>query len=70
MRHFTYLIFTVALALGMSGCGSEKCPGIICSDCAASGDCNIQCSTGEVQFCGHFGYFDDPDLRCAYCGEP
>ena len=51
------------------GCGeSEGCPGIVCTNCGASGDCNIECSPPEIQYCGAYGYFDDPSLRCAYCG--
>lgn len=68
----TLKLFGIALALafGTAACGGESCPGIICSNCAASGDCDIQCPAGELETCGHFGYFDDPDLRCAYCSQP
>jgi len=71
MRGIKPLLVTLGLVLGAAACGgSEQCSGIICSNCAASGDCNIQCPEGQVQYCGHFGYFDDPDLRCAWCDNP
>ena len=64
-------VLTFIVACGFAACGGgglESCPGsgVVCSNCA-SGDCNIQCSAGEQEFCGHFGFFDDPGLRCAFC---
>jgi hypothetical protein len=53
-------------------CGGDGggCPGIVCSDCGASGDCDVTCTGDDVEYCGHFGYFDDPDMRCAFCAPP
>ena len=67
---FLALGLTVAAAWGISACGGgelDSCPGIICSDCSASGDCNASCAAGETEFCGHFGFFEDPNLRCNWC---
>lgn len=65
----TTALLTAAVSLGIAACGdsSNVCPGIVCSDCSAGGDCNVDCAAGETEFCGHFGYFDDPTLRCAWC---
>lgn len=63
-------VLTFAVSAGIAACGDsagDSCPGIVCSDCSASGDCNVDCAAGETEFCGHFGYFDDPTLRCAWC---
>jgi len=35
--------------------------------CGGSGDCDSDCQAPNVEFCGGFGYFDDPGLRCAFC---
>ncbi len=71
MRGIATILVTLVLGLGAAACGGDsQCPGITCSNCAGSGDCNIQCPQGQVQYCGNFGYFDDPTLRCAYCGNP
>lgn len=63
------LMLTFAVSAGIAACGEggDSCPGIVCSNCAASGDCDVTCAAGEQEFCGHFGYFDDPNLRCAWC---
>ncbi len=71
-------ISVVAIAgLALMGCGDDEdgfdsCPseGIVCHNCAGSGDCDVTCGGGEVEYCGHWGWFDDPDLRCAFCGPP
>lgn len=70
MRGIRPLLLTLALTVGAVACSDESCPGIICSNCAGSGDCDIQCPEGQIEYCGHYGYFDDPDLRCAWCGNP
>lgn len=57
------------LALPSCG-GGGGCPGIVCTNCGASGDCNIDCQAPDVEFCGAFGYFDDPGSRCAFCAPP
>jgi hypothetical protein len=63
---------TFGLATGIAACGDDStgvgdsCPGIVCSNCA-SDDCDVTCDAGETEFCGHFGFFDDPNLRCAWC---
>lgn len=73
-RLFRVLATSFALTLGtawiVSACGGgglDSCPGTVCNNCAASGDCNISCDAGENEFCGHFGFFEDPGLRCAFC---
>lgn len=64
------LMMIVGCASG-NGDGGGGCPGTVCHDCSASGDCpDLDCAAGEVEYCGHFGFFDDPDLRCAFCGPP
>ncbi|MDH3497880.1 MAG: hypothetical protein OER21_14055 [Gemmatimonadota bacterium] len=65
-------VLTIAAAYGIAACGGgalESCPssGIVCTNCAASGDCNIQCAADEFSFCGNFGFFEDPGARCAFC---
>ena len=62
-------LLTLVAAFGVAACGGglESCPGTICSNCAASGDCDITCDADEFSFCGHFGFFEDPGLRCAFC---
>jgi len=69
MRKLLISIVVCVSALGMFGCGgsSEGCPGIVCNDCGASGNCDIDCQPPNVEFCGHFGYFEDSSLRCAFC---
>ena len=67
---FASFLITVAAAYGIAACGGgalESCPGTVCTNCAASGDCDVTCAAGENEFCGHFGFFDDPGLRCAFC---
>jgi hypothetical protein len=49
MRGIRSLLVALALSLGAAACSEESCPGIICSNCAASGDCNLQCPEGQVQ---------------------
>lgn len=64
------LLLSFAVVYGVSACGGDgldSCPGITCSDCGASGDCVVSCDANETEFCGHFGFFDDPSLRCAWC---
>jgi hypothetical protein len=65
------LLLSFAIAYGVSACGGEldSCPGITCNDCGAFGDCDRDCADDETEFCGHFGFFDDPDLRCAWCSD-
>ncbi|MCC7380577.1 MAG: hypothetical protein IT384_02005 [Deltaproteobacteria bacterium] len=76
-RRFRWqLLAAVPLLIGglyfACGDGDSKCPGKICSDCGGSGDCNIpECPAGQVQFCGHFGYWpDDLRKRCTFCEDP
>jgi hypothetical protein len=68
---FVALILAFATAWGISACGGEldSCPGIVCSDCGGFGDCNVTCDAGQTEFCGAFGFFDDPGLRCAWCSD-
>ncbi len=73
MKKTAFFAFLLAVSLAAAGCGGDEfgsCPGTVCSNCAAGGDCNISCSPGQQQFCGHFGFFEDPNLRCAYCDTP
>lgn len=65
------MIITFAAAWGIAACGGEldSCPGIVCSDCGASGDCTASCAPDEFNYCGHFGFFDDPNLRCNWCSS-
>lgn len=63
-------MLTFAVSAGIAACGDStggSCPGIVCTNCAAGGDCSITCDAGQQEFCGHFGYFEDPNLRCAWC---
>jgi hypothetical protein len=65
------MLFALCSLAGIiaSSCGGDGggCPGIVCSDCGASGDCDVTCSGDDVEYCGNFGYFDDLSLRCAFC---
>lgn len=67
------LLIVIALCLSglaMLHCGDSEnggCPGLVCSNCGPLGDCDIDCQPPDVEFCGAFGYFDDPGLRCAFC---
>jgi hypothetical protein len=65
------LLLSFTIAYGVSACGGEldSCPGITCNDCGGDGDCDRTCADDEFEFCGHFGFFDDPDLRCAWCSD-
>jgi hypothetical protein len=72
MKKVRLALLSVAVALGTAvlatvSCSDDSCPGIVCSDCSGSGDCDITCDAGEQEFCGNFGFFEDPTLRCAYC---
>jgi hypothetical protein len=64
-------LLSFMIAYGVSACGGEldSCPGMICNDCGGSGDCDMNCAADETEFCGHFGFFDDPDLRCDFCSS-
>lgn len=55
------------LGLWLSACGDEKekCPGITCTNCSGSGDCNLTCAAGHTQTC--IAHPDNANLRCAYC---
>ena len=65
----TWFTLICIFAFTMIGCGDDEgCPGMVCTNCAASGDCTLECPSPQLQYCGAFGYFDDPGLRCAYCG--
>jgi hypothetical protein len=65
-------VLAAMLGLGVlatARCGSddesESCPGITCSDCSGSGDCDVTCAPGQRQFC--IAHPSDANLRCAYC---
>ena len=48
--------------------GTGGCPGIVCSNCGGSGDCDIDCQPPQVEVCR--AHFDNPGLRCAFCADP
>ncbi|RME19936.1 MAG: hypothetical protein D6806_17390 [Deltaproteobacteria bacterium] len=65
------LVVTLSVAVTLAACGGEEgCPGKVCTNCAASGDCDVTCTGDDVEYCGHFGYFEDNNLRCAFCAPP
>jgi hypothetical protein len=75
MRKSGFLLLAAGVALGTAAIGlacggGDSCPGLVCSDCSGSGDCNISCTAPEVQYCGNFGLSTDPTYRCTYCGPP
>ncbi len=58
------LIITFAPACGED----DGCPGIVCTSCSGSGDCNIQCGADEIQVCrAHPEGDTDSRERCTYC---
>ncbi len=64
--------FALLAAITVGGCDDGSggdCPGVVCTDCSASGDCDLDpCPTGQLEYCGNFGYFGDDDTaRCAFC---
>jgi hypothetical protein len=65
------LLLSFTLAYGIAACGDgglDSCPGVVCTNCAGA-DCNVNCNAGETEFCGAFGFFEDPSLRCAWCSS-
>lgn len=68
------LAFACMVAVSAAACGDDSsgghCPGKVCSNCGASGDCDVTCSGTDLNYCGHFGFFADPDLRCSFCAPP
>ena len=64
------LLLSFTVAYTVSACsdsgGLDSCPGITCNDCADA-SCDVDCADDEFEFCGHFGFFDDQGLRCAWC---
>lgn len=75
VRLLAALVSTFGLAVfaGYACGGGEDggCPGKVCFDCASQ-DCAVgPCPEGELEFCGHFGYWpDDETKRCAFCESP
>ncbi len=71
-RSVLSMIALLLLLLGVTTCGDggDKCPGRVCTNCSGSGDCNMTCTPPQVNFCGHFGLFEDPNLRCTFCESP
>ena len=69
------ILFVVVLVgigtVSASGCGSDSsdgCPGIICTNCSGSGDCNITCGANQSQVCESLAnYGGSPTERCAWC---
>lgn len=65
------VVLIAGVSLGSCGdSGADACPGIICNNCAASGDCNIECPAGQQETCvglEFFGGTNPDDLRCAFC---
>jgi len=71
------LIIVVGVFAGMSSAmmpasGDESCPGTLCSDCSASGDCpNLACASDESLFCVAFPFGStDSGQRCTFCEDP
>jgi hypothetical protein len=54
------------------GDGDGSCPGTICSNCSASGDCpNLQCGADQSLFCVAFPFGESTsDQRCTFCEDP
>jgi hypothetical protein len=48
-------LLSFAVATGIAACGGGGL------------ESSAQCAEGEIEFCGHFGFFDDPNLRCDFC---
>ena len=69
MKKFWMSIAAAIASLAMIHCGGSDggCPGMVCTSCGAFGDCDLDCTPPELNFCGAFGYFDDPGLRCSFC---
>jgi len=68
VRHLLVLVVGIALGAVAGSCGSdsEKCPGVICNNCAT--DCNANCSEGQTEYCVSLSQFGgDENLRCDYC---
>ncbi|MEL7368882.1 MAG: hypothetical protein AAFN74_08230 [Myxococcota bacterium] len=65
------LAIVLLLGFGFMGCGENtNCPGIICNNCSVVGDCNIDCSDGEIRTCVDLetlGNDNPDDRRCAFC---
>jgi hypothetical protein len=73
-RNVLFVALIVLLTImGFATCGDDSnkgCPGKVCTNCSASGDCNMTCTPPKVNFCGHFGLFEDQSLRCSFCENP
>jgi hypothetical protein len=69
MKKWLILLVVCLGGFAMLHCGDDSggCPGLVCNDCGGSGNCDIDCQPPDVEFCGHFGYFEDSSLRCAFC---
>jgi hypothetical protein len=68
VRNALALVAGVLLGVSAASCGSgdEKCPGVICNNCAV--DCTSTCSAGQTEYCVSLSQFGgDPNLRCDYC---
>ncbi|MEM7679174.1 MAG: hypothetical protein AAF449_24610 [Myxococcota bacterium] len=65
------LAVVLLLIAGFAGCGeSTNCPGIVCNSCSVFGDCNVDCSDGQIETCVGLEAFDGDnpdDQRCAFC---
>jgi hypothetical protein len=70
MNAWRAVVMAGTLGLAAAGCGDEdeSCPGIVCSNCAGSGDCDITCGSGQEEVCESLGnYGGDSNMRCAWC---
>lgn len=78
MRFRTWLyamtmVVTAAVTAWAPACGEDdSCPGVICTNCSASGDCpNLECSDDQSLFCVAFPFGDlDSSERCTFCESP
>jgi hypothetical protein len=65
------LVMTGTAVGAACGSGSDKCPGITCTNCSPSGDCNLTCPTGQVNACVSAAqYGGSSSERCSYCTKP
>lgn len=70
MRSMIAALLACCTIAGAVACGSSSggCPGITCTNCSASGDCNITCGAGQVEVCESLANFGgSASLRCAHC---
>ena len=71
MKKILFVIIAIGIGtVSASGCGSssDECPGITCTNCSGSGDCDITCGAGQTQVCESMAnYGGSSSERCAWC---